>query len=290
MTSVEVRLRPESISEFEEMIALYALDGVEIVNPNDPIYDDPHWNEEERPIKPAGEPHALLYGAVEVIQSVLSDLTHLMVSWKEVETEEVDWMKKWAEGFTGIAVGETLFIHPPWVAPADNKRNVTLLPGMAFGTGSHETTRLSAAALEKWIKQGDRVIDVGSGSGVLSLCAAVLGAGSVLAIENDPKTFSNAQENLSLNSFGGMIRLTEGDLLLGVEEPADMIVANILPPILIQMAPQTLSVLPVEGRIILSGILNERVAEVLQAYQEHYKLLEETSMNEWSALVLERVV
>ncbi len=286
--SIKVVLKSGKVETFEELVALYPVQGVEIVNPEDPMYDVERWVEEERPERPEGEAFAILYADDEVTRRVLSDLQDLIDSFETLETEEVDWMKKWAEGFRGIEAGETLFIHPPWVHPKEGKNNVVLLPGMAFGTGSHETTRLSAAALEKWLRPGDRVIDVGSGSGVLSLCAAALGAKDVLAIENDPMTFSNAEENFSMNPFGEVITHKEGDLLQGVNKSCDLIVANILPPILVRMAPQTLSVLSSGGIVILSGILQERVEEVKVSYREHFRLLEETVLNEWTALVWER--
>ncbi len=289
MITLKIRLLPENMQIFEELMALYSLKGVEIVNPDDPMYDELRWREEERPLRPHVEPHALLYGNENVLENILHDLSHLIISSEEVVTEEVNWMEKWSEGFEGMEAGNRLFIRPPWIPAQEGKENIVIVPGMAFGTGHHETTRLSAAAIEKWMREGDRVIDVGSGSGVLSLVAASLGASSVLAIENDSTTFTSAKENFSLNPTSDLITLIHGDLLSEVTEQADLIVANILPPVLIELAPQTLSVLPVGGKIILSGILHERVSEVFDAYQANYRLLEVTKMGEWAAMTLERM-
>lgn len=288
MKSIYVLLRPERAQEFEELVSLYELEGVEIRNPEDDMFTNPLWSEEERPEIPKEPCSAVLYGSDEQLEDVLQGLGEMIQSWEYREIPQEDWMKKWADGFTGITAGEKIFIHPPWVEKKEDRVNVCIMPGMAFGTGAHETTRLCAAALEKWLRKDSRVIDVGSGSAVLSLCAAALGAKSVLAIENDPQTFANAQENLSLNDFSSGITLQRGDMLCGIEMSADLILANILPPVLIAMAPQVPGVLRVGGVIILSGILTRRKGEVLRAYTENFDILEEDHLGEWCALVIRR--
>jgi ribosomal protein L11 methyltransferase len=164
-------------------------------------------------------------------------------------------------------------------------------PGMAFGTGTHETTRLCATLTEDYMKPGARVLDVGTGSGILAIAASKLGAGEVMAYDIDPVAVRVAQENCDVN---GCDNVTCGisDLLAGVKlQPGgyDLCVANIVADIIIRMLPDVGAYLKPHAPIILSGIVAEREAEV-KSFAEGlgYKVLDSAHENDWAALIISK--
>jgi len=177
-----------------------------------------------------------------------------------------DWVRASQAQFTPLAVGG-LWIGPSWHAPAPGARAVvTLDPGLAFGTGSHATTRLVLSFLEKNIKGGERVLDYGCGSGILAIAAAKLGAGRVDAVDLDPQALAASAANANAN--GVSLRAVAPEAL----PPAlyDVVVSNILAQPLIVLAPLLASRTARGGRIALSGILDSQAGEVLAAYRERF--------------------
>jgi ribosomal protein L11 methyltransferase len=165
-------------------------------------------------------------------------------------------------------------------------------PGMAFGTGTHETTRLVMQLLEEEIHGGERVLDVGTGSGILSICASKLGAKSCAAYDIDPVAVKVARENIRDN---GCTNITCGvsDLLKDVDMTGgayDLCVANIVADIIIRMAPDISPCLRERGRLIVSGIIDSRADEVRTALTSHgFRLVRERTENDWLAILCEKL-
>ena len=205
---------------------------------------------------------------------------------------EEDWAEAWKEHYHPIRIGRRLLILPAWLpAPADDRLPIVLDPGMAFGTGTHPSTQLCLAALEDHLRPGDEVIDLGCGSGILSIGAARLGARRVRALDIDPLAVRIARENVERNGLTAQIDVRAGSLpdLLQADSPAaDLMVANILAPVLDEMARQGMAraVRP-GGVLILAGVLAEQ-AEGLEATCIGHGLerLEQRQAGEWRALVL----
>jgi ribosomal protein L11 methyltransferase len=185
------------------------------------------------------------------------------------EVADEDWSENWKQSFTVQRVGQRIVIAPSW---EDYERQtgeivVTLDPGRAFGTGEHQTTRLCLAAIERLIRPGDAVVDVGTGSGILATAAARLGAGSVVAVENDSDAALVAHENIERNGLAKFVTVVEGTLgpELLKEQTADLIVMNISSAIVRDSMMEVTRTLKPGGFYVASGFINETLPAVQRA-------------------------
>jgi len=186
-----------------------------------------------------------------------------------VRLEDEDWVRRSQAQFGPIRVSEKIWIVPSWHEPPDPRAVIVRLdPGLAFGTGSHASTRLVLQALEKTIKTGDRVLDYGCGSGILAIVAAKLGAGEVAAVDIDPQALDTTTENARINGVSLRVALP-GQL---PEGSYDMVLANILAGPLIALEAQLAACTRGGGRILLSGILQSQAAEVASAYARDFEI------------------
>lgn len=202
------------------------------------------------------------------------------------EVEDEDWGTAWKAYYKPIAVGNKLLIKPSWeeIEPTD-RLVIELDPGMAFGTGTHATTTMCLEVLERAIKGGERVIDVGCGSGILSIAAAHLGARAVEALDYDPIAVKVARENVVINGVEDKVSVAESNLLQAASGPADIIVANIIARIIVQLVPELSSFLAPDGLFIASGIIGDRLDLVLAALEEYnLQVVERICEGEWCAL------
>lgn len=202
-----------------------------------------------------------------------------------------NWGESWKLLYHPIRAGKHLIIKPSWEAcsPLPGDHVIEMDPGMAFGSGYHDTTVLCLALLEKYLHAGDRVIDVGTGSGILALGAALSGAGSVLAIDIDPDAVRVAAQNVAHHGLSDRIRVQEGDLLERVEETCDVCVANIIADIILGFAEPLKAHIRPGGLFICSGIIRERSGEIRGALSgAGYEVLEESSTEEWTAFCVRR--
>ncbi len=200
-----------------------------------------------------------------------------------------DWAENWKKYYKPFRVGTRLVVKPTWErydAKPDDLM-IELDPGMAFGTGTHETTHMCMELLEKKLRPGMRVMDVGTGSGILAIAAAKLGAESVLAIDIDPDAVKVARENVILNGVESGVRVVEGDLVQSEAMPCELAVANIVADAICMLAgPLTRHLLP-QGLLICSGIIKEREADVLAAAKAAgYTVEDRLAQGEWVALSL----
>ncbi|MDP6605919.1 MAG: 50S ribosomal protein L11 methyltransferase [Dehalococcoidia bacterium] len=200
------------------------------------------------------------------------------------------WGEDWKQEFGVMHVGRRIVIRPTWeeYERAVGELVITLDPGRAFGTGEHETTRLCLQALERVVRPGDAVVDVGTGSGILAIAAARLGASSVVAIDSDPEAVLVAQQNVELNSVECCVRTVEGSLGGDLLEPhsADIVVLNISSTALRELAGDVVKVLKPGGHFIGSGFIEETRADVQQQLlRSSLRRLGVESDGEWLAVV-----
>jgi ribosomal protein L11 methyltransferase len=208
------------------------------------------------------------------------------------QVAEQDWAEAWKEHYRPIRIGRGLLILPAWLSNPDESRLAIVLdPGMAFGTGTHPSTQLCLAALEDYVQAGDEVIDLGCGSGILSIGAVLLGARRVRALDIDPLAVRITRENAGRNGVAAWVEVSDGSLenLLQSAVPApDLLVANILAPVLDDMARHGMSraVRP-GGTVILAGVLAEQAEPLAVTCLEHgFDRVELRRSGEWRALVL----
>lgn len=185
------------------------------------------------------------------------------------KVSEQDWANEWKQYFHVTHVGKSLVIKPSWekYAPKAGEHVIEIDPGMAFGTGTHHTTNMMMERLEKVITPDSTVFDVGTGSGILAIAAAMLGAKSVKAVDIDAVAVRVAKENVADNGLSDQIEVREGDLLHGTEGKADVIIANIIADIVIMLLQDIPQKLNDDGVLLASGIIEERMPDVEAAAQ-----------------------
>lgn len=213
--------------------------------------------------------------ATEALQYAQNGLWHLaqLRSMSDPQTRslaEEDWAEAWKKYYTILHLGRHLVIKPSWLEYAAQPGDIVieLDPGMAFGTGLHPSTRLCLIALEERVTQGDRVLDVGTGSGILSIAAAKLGAGEIMAFDLEPVAVETAKKNVVTNHVENVVQIRQGSLDAYTErKPFDLICINILAEVIADLAPELAPVLRPGGTIIGSGILDYKAPDVVEALQ-----------------------
>ncbi|HLA24801.1 MAG TPA: 50S ribosomal protein L11 methyltransferase [bacterium] len=209
-----------------------------------------------------------------------------------IEAAEVDdegWADAWKMHFRPFAVGRRLWITPTWdrTPPPAGAVVVELDPGMAFGSGLHPSTQMCLEVLDERLRPGDAVVDVGAGSGILSIAAAKLGASRVLAIDADPVAVAVARANVAHNGLAALVRVQEGDLLAGVQDAADMLVANLTADLHLTFLPTVRPHLGPGGVLAASGITEHREHKVAEAARvAGLAPVQTLRSGEWRCLVL----
>ena len=210
----------------------------------------------------------------------------------KIETTTIkdsDWENSWKDYFDILNIGEKFVIVPTWreYENEENKYVINIDPGMAFGTGGHETTSLCIKNLEKYVKPHDNIIDVGCGSGILSIAASYLTDGEIKAVDLDKLAVDVSRENFVLNNLENRITVEEASLLTKETKKYNVIVANILAHIIELMLDDAYNLLEDGGYYITSGIIKDKKNELLEKMLERgFKLVEETSDNEWYSFVV----
>lgn len=220
-------------------------------------------------------------------RSILAELKKKYeLVWKPVD--DAEWKDNWKEYFKPAKITDKIVIKPTWedYERAEDELVIEIDPGMAFGTGTHPTTSLCVRFLEKYIEPGkDAVLDVGCGSGILSIASALLGAKDVLAVDIDPVAVEVSKENVELNRLSSKIRVSEGDLTKGLHEKADIVVANLMADLVMMLSKDVAAHLTGKSIYISSGILIEKQEEVVAAIEEcGFQILDIMEEGEWCAI------
>lgn len=205
------------------------------------------------------------------------------------EKESEDWSKKWKEQWDVTHVTEKIAVVPDWIEykPKDGEIIIKLEPGCAFGTGTHQTTQLCMKALEKYMKPGDRVADIGMGSGILSVLAKKLGASYVYGCDNDDTVIDVAKENAKKNNVECIFELGTADQ---IDDQFDFVCANILHFVLAEIMPDLKHIMKKGALMSLSGILDEKKQMVIDAYERvGLELVEEIKQDQWTSFVVKKV-
>jgi len=213
-----------------------------------------------------------------------------VLSVKSVNGE--DWGTAWKVYYKPEKVGEKTVIVPSWeeYKAEENDVIVQLDPGEAFGTGQHGTTKGAVLALEKYVTEGCSVLDVGTGSGILSIVASKLGAEKVLGVDLDSVAVQVAEDNVEFNGCNNVVTIKQGDLVSGVDGKFDVVVANILKEVIALLLPDLNKVLAYKGKFISSGFVTKFEHEVVSALEKHgHRIVERYVVEDWVTLVSEEV-
>jgi ribosomal protein L11 methyltransferase len=294
---VSVRVIPEAAEAVSELLSRYAPQGVAIDMGAGGDEAQEAWAARDRP---PDEPVTVrAYLSKEAAdggtrRAIEEGLWHLSQIWDVIPEPafrtipDQDWTAGWKSRMPILHLGHQIVIKPTWQdhTPAEGEIMLEMDPGLAFGTGLHPTTQLCVEAAEDLVRPGDRVLDLGTGTGILALVAVRLGAGSVLAVDTDANAVAAARQNIAANDAEGAIELRQGSLA-DVEGRYDVILANILAPVINRMAEAGLaSRLRADGTLVASGILDEQVAEVVETLAANgLRVTERRMSQEWAALI-----
>lgn len=307
-TELAIKTTPEATEAISALFIRYGSGGVEI--------EDPDWIEEFRQngdweysdLPPSMEKLGIrvirayfsqeghlekIIGAIqeglEVIQKSGVSIGEGVLLQREIDEE--DWAHGWKAYFKPTRIGRNLVVKPSWENYESQPEDVVLEldPGMAFGTGTHPTTRLCLEALEKWMEPGTDILDIGCGSGILSVAAAKLGAAGVDALDIDPLSIKVTVENAFMNQVESAIRAKENNLLEGWIRPVDLIISNIVADIILRLTTDAARCLIPNGLWISGGIITERRKEVEKAIKEaNFTIVEVLEDAGWCIIVARR--
>ena len=286
-----VRISIEASRESEEALSNLLTEmgsgGVQIEENGSSISDDVVVSAYFPPDDMIGERVSKVTGLLESMRKL-----NIAVGAGRVSLESLDernWSEQWKEFFKPLPIGQRILVFPSWENIDEFPSRDILIqmdPGMAFGTGKHSTTLLSLELLEDVLKGGEKVADVGTGSGILAIAAAKLGAGKVAAIDVNTRAAAIAKGNCQINAVSHRIHVICGELLNAVNGKYDVIVSNISSKAILSMIPDFGHYLSADGRLILSGILEHEVSKIQSELEgSSFMILETRRDEEWAAVL-----
>ena len=309
-TEVLIKVDPQAVEAVTDILYGLGAQGVAIDEPVDVQKlreDELYWDyidekllendtEETKIMAYFSEEETNLPEKIAVIKEKIRNLTEfgLSIGSGTVELSNVnqeDWESAWKQYFKPVHVTDRIVVKPEWeeYSPQEGEIVIEIDPGMAFGTGTHETTSMCINQIEKNLKAGDRVIDIGSGSGILSMAAVLLGAEKATGVDLDPVAVRVALENVELNNLQDKIEILHGNLTDVIREKADIVVANIMADIILIRHEDVREFIKDDGLFITSGIIQEKRAAVeARLLEKNFSIVEVETKGEWCAITAQK--
>ena len=309
-TEVLIKVDPQAVEAVTDILYGLGAQGVAIDEPVDVQKlreDELYWDyidekllendtEETKIMAYFSEEETNLPEKIAVIREKIRNLTEfgLSIGSGTVELSNVnqeDWESAWKQYFKPVHVTDRIVVKPEWeeYSPQEGEIVIEIDPGMAFGTGTHETTSMCINQIEKNLKSGDTVIDIGSGSGILSMAAVLLGAEKATGVDLDPVAVRVALENVELNNLQDKIEILHGNLTDVIREKADIVVANIMADIILILLEDVRAFIKDDGLFISSGIIQEKRAAVeARLLEKNFSIVEVETKGEWCAITAQK--
>ena len=309
-TEVLIKVDPQAVEAVTDILYGLGAQGVAIDEPVDVQKlreDELYWDyidekllendtEETKIMAYFSEEETNLPEKIAVIKEKIRNLTEfgLSIGSGTVELSNVnqeDWESAWKQYFKPVHVTDRIVVKPEWeeYSPQEGEIVIEIDPGMAFGTGTHETTSMCINQIEKNLKAGDRVIDIGSGSGILSMASVLLGAEKATGVDLDPVAVRVALENVELNNLQDKIEILHGNLTDVIREKADIVVANIMADIILILLEDVRAFIKDDGLFISSGIIQEKRAAVeARLLEKNFRIVEVETKGEWCAITAQK--
>ena len=309
-TEVLIKVDPQAVEAVTDILYGLGAQGVAIDEPVDVERlreDELYWDyidekllendtEETKIMAYFSEEETNLPEKIAVIREKIRNLTEfgLSIGSGTVELSNVnqeDWESAWKQYFKPVHVTDRIVVKPEWeeYSPQEGEIVIEIDPGMAFGTGTHETTSMCINQIEKNLKAGDMVIDIGSGSGILSMAAVLLGAEKATGVDLDPVAVRVALENVELNNLQDKIEILHGNLTDVIREKADIVVANIMADIILILLEDVRAFIKDDGLFISSGIIQEKRAAVeARLLEKNFRIVEVETKGEWCAITAQK--
>jgi len=306
-TEVKVKTTTEAVEVVSNILYEAGVDGLVIEDPNDIIMqreEDKTWDFLDESILDNYYEGAIVKGYLQESEDLLDKIELIKQNIEKIpqynldkglgevttsEIEETDWTETWRKYYKPKKIGEKIVIKPSWeeYVKSDDEVIIELEPGMAFGTGTHETTIMCLRGLEKHVHKHDVVFDVGCGTGILAIAAAKLGAISAIGIDLDIDSIRVANENVKKNGVSNIVQIRHGNLFDVVEGGANIVVANIIAEVIVVLAKDIAKFLLEDGVFISSGIILDKEVDVREAFEkEGLEIIDRTVMGEWVSFVV----
>ncbi|WP_410254950.1 50S ribosomal protein L11 methyltransferase [Bacillus anthracis] len=282
-SNISILTTPEAVEAVSHILHEAGASGVAIEDPAEGVLIKAYFPQTDS----LHETIAGVKSSIDVLPSYDIEIGTGNITVNEVNEE--DWATAWKKYYHPVQISDTFTIVPTWeeyTPSSPEEKIIELDPGMAFGTGTHPTTTMCIRALEKTVQPGDTIIDVGTGSGVLSIAAAKLGASSVQAYDLDPVAVESAEMNVRLNKTDDVVSVGQNSLLEGIEGPVDLIVANLLAEIILLFPEDAARVVKSGGLFITSGIIAAKEKVISEALEKAGFTIEEVlRMEDWVAII-----
>ncbi|WP_129596755.1 50S ribosomal protein L11 methyltransferase [Anaerophilus nitritogenes] len=303
---VKIKTTTEAVEAVANILYDAGVGGVVIEDPSDPIYhqkESEDWDYVDESILPTDYEGAIVKGYLSESEDLLDKIEMIKQNVEkipqynldkglgEVTTAEVyeeDWANAWKKYYKPKKIGKNIVIKPSWEDYDKNPGEliIELDPGMAFGTGTHETTMMCIENIEKYVKDTYTVFDIGCGSGILSIAAAKLGAKKVIGVDLDQVAVDASKRNVLDNKVENIVEIRHGNLTDVIDEKADIVVANIIADVIIHLSSFIKKFMKEDGIFISSGIILDKVDEVVEALKKNeFEIQEVRKMGEWAVIM-----